>query len=444
MTTASTRKVAPSLHIGLAGDAPRSPSSRISLAGLDRIDICRGETRDLVRSDEAGVAVLVLTLDDARLSSRHSRLARLGTAWAIEDVGSKNGTWVGGQRITRRMLADGDAIVVGHTALVYREVGGDAVERDNVPAAVPGLATLCPALATRFEDLARAAMSTVAIEITGESGTGKELLARAVHSLSGRTGGFVAVNCGALPATLIEAELFGHKKGAFTGATTDRPGLVRSADGGTLFLDEVAELPASSQATLLRVLQEREVVPVGSDRPVGVDIRIVTATHAQLDAEVAAGRFRADLRARLLGAGIELPPLRDRREDLGPIASALLARLAPGRAVTFSADAVAALYTYTWPLNIRELERALESALAMANDRIELRHLPAAVRGSQATGELAAEQAASSDDQLRASLTASIARHDGNLAAVGRELGKDRTQIRRWMKRFGLSRGETE
>jgi DNA-binding NtrC family response regulator len=442
----------PALYVGLAGDAPRTPPARVSLAGIDKVEIGRGDARRVARSSSAGVDTLTVTLADPRMSGKHARLSRLGTAWVIEDLESKNGLWVGSKRVARHQLADGDAFVIGHTAVVYRDVGGEDIDLDGVPAApAPGLATLSPALAAKFGELARAALSTVPIEVTGESGTGKELIARAVHTLSKRSGAFVAVNCGALPGTLIEGELFGHKKGAYTGAEGERAGLVRSAHGGTLLLDEIAELPPSSQTALLRVLQEGEVVPLGSDKPIKVDVRIVTATHKPLDGEVDANRFRADLRARLLGVGVALPALRDRREDLGLLVTLLLGRLGAGRDISFAADAVAALYSHSWPLNIRELERALAAALAVARDRIELDHLPVNLRVKLAPAAAATpapsvdvSTLSPEDRALRDSLSASIDRHAGNLAAVARELGKDRTQIRRWMKRFGLSRDDED
>ena len=446
ITSPRRTRAVPALYVGLAGDAPQTPPARISLGGLDRIDLGRGDKRATSRRTADGAELLVLTLADARMSGQHARLSRLGAAWVAEDLRSKNGTTIAGHAIVRRQLADGDAILVGHTVLVFRDHGGEDGDLDGVPpAAAPGLATLSPELAARFAELASAARAAVPIAITGETGTGKELAARAVHALSGRAGRFVALNCGALPGSLLEGELFGHKKGAYTGAADDRAGLVRSADGGTLFLDEVAELPASSQSALLRVLQEGEVVPVGGDRPVKVDLRVVTATHKDLDAEVAAQRFRADLRARLLGVHLALPALRDRPEDLGLLVATLLDRIAPGRRVTFAADAVGALYACPWPLNIRELERALAAALAVARDRIELTHLPAALRSPpvEAAGVGVDEATLSVEDRaIREGLIASVARHGGNLAAVARELGKDRTQIRRWMKRFGLSRDE--
>jgi DNA-binding NtrC family response regulator len=432
----------PVLYIGLAGEAPRSPPARIGLAGTDRVDLGRGDVRQVTRSSVDDVDVITVTLADPRMSTRHARVSRVGDAWVVEDVGSKNGTWVGRGRIAKHRLADGDAIVLGHTALVFRNAGGDAPDLDTVSDDDLGLATLSPRLAAHFDELRHAAASGASIAIYGETGTGKELVARAVHARSGRPGAFVAVNCGALSGSLIEAELFGHKKGAFTGAGQERLGLVRTADGGTLFLDEVAELSAAAQTALLRVLQEREVVPIGADRPVKVDVRIVTATHKRLDDEVRAGRFRADLRARLLGVAIELPALRDRREDVGILISTLLDRLAPGRAIAFSAEAVGALYAYAWPLNIRELELALVAALAVTRqDRIDLDRLPITLEEERSQVE---PPQPDTEDELHARLVASIARHGGNLAAVARDFGKDRTQIRRWMKRFGIVRGDDD
>jgi DNA-binding NtrC family response regulator len=442
VSSGRTGPAKPALYIGLAGDAPHTPPARISLGEVDRVDLGRTEVRSVKHSTVDGARVVTVSLADPRMSTHHARMSRVGGRWVLEDLDSKNGTTVGPDRIKRRPLENGDAILVGHTALMFRDAGGEDGDLDGAPAQIaPGLATLSSALAERYRELASAAKSNVAIEIQGETGTGKELVANAVHQLSGRTGRFVAVNCAALAGTLLEAELFGHKKGAFTGAAEDREGLIRSADGGTLFLDEVAELPLAQQATLLRVLQEGEVTPVGGDRPVKVDIRLVTATHRDLDQEVEVAKFRADLRARILGFEIALPPLRRRREDLAMLVSALLERHAPKRAVTFSSDAVAALYAHDWPLNIRELERSLAGALAVISaDRIELQHLPASVGATEPIDMPAFREATPEEKGLKAQLTTALARHEGNIAAIGREMGKDPTQIRRWMKRFGLKR----
>jgi transcriptional regulator with GAF, ATPase, and Fis domain len=278
--------------------------------------------------------------------------------------------------------------------------------------------------------------------LLGETGTGKEVVARALHDLSGRSGPFVAVNCGALPETLLEAELFGHRKGAFSGAINDRPGLIRSADKGTLFLDEVGELPPESQVAFLRVLQEQEVVPVGDDRPVKVDTRLCAATHRDLDELVEKNRFRRDLYARMFGLVLDLPPLRDRQEDLGILLGALLARLPGGDRVKLAPAAVRALVRHDWPLNVRELEKCLVAALALADEEtIELEHLPPAVRrpGGARVARGTDEPPLTQDDlALRAQLVDLLTTHAGNVTTVAKALGKGRMQIHRWAKRFGL------
>jgi transcriptional regulator with GAF, ATPase, and Fis domain len=425
------------LFIGLAAETPHQQPARIGLAGIDRVSIGRGASRTIVRDD----GELALALVDPRLSTQHARLTRLGEHWILEDLDSKNGTWIGGRTIDRHTLDDGDVIEVGHTMLVYRTVGGET-DAEAEPTTTPGLATLSPALADHLARIVKVAPATVPVLIGGETGTGKELVARAVHAHSGRHGAFVAVNCGAIPESLVEAELFGHEKGAFTGAGNERLGLIRSADGGTLFLDEIAELPPSAQAALLRVLQEGEVTPIGADRPIRVVVRLVAATLRDLDEAVSRGAFRADLLGRLLGVSVALPPLRARREDLAVLFTILLARVAPGRALRVSPDAVRALYAYAWPRNVRELERALAAACALAGDRLELEHLPDLVRASAPPPRLASPRGELSDEDraLRDTLATALAQYGGNVAAVARDLGKDRTQIRRWMRRFGLAR----
>jgi two-component system response regulator HydG len=217
--------------------------------------------------------------------------------------------------------------------------------------------------------------------IQGESGTGKEVLARYVHNLSPRRDGpFLSINCGALPENLLESELFGHVKGSFTGAVRDKQGLFAAARGGTFFLDEVGEMPAALQVKLLRVLQEREAIPVGGTEPVPLDVRIVAATNRDLEEEVRRGAFRSDLFYRLNVFALELPPLRDRQEDLMLLVDAFLQRMATDRgypARAFAADALDALMVYDWPGNVRELENAVEHALVVARgDTIPLEALP--------------------------------------------------------------------
>jgi DNA-binding NtrC family response regulator len=384
-------------------------------------------------------------LDDPRMSSKHARLTKLLRRWVIEDMGSKNGIRVNGVEQTRAALADGDLLEVGRTFFVFRdpvpcEAGAPAI-RDIAAVAppAPGFTTLLPALEREFARFAAIAGSGLSVLIEGETGTGKEVLARALHEISERKGEFVAVNCGALPRDLVEAELFGHRKGAFSGALEDRPGLVRSADKGTLFLDEIGDLPASAQAVLLRVLQEREVRPIGGTRAVAVDLRVVAATHHSLDKMVSAGNFRADLLGRLAGHRFTLPPLCERLEDMGLLIGGLLARLCADRAAVPALHPLAAraLLRHEWPLNVRELEQCLRSALVLARaakqELINLEHLPAAVQRAVTSATREDEDAV-----LREELVLLLRKHRGNITAVAQEMGKARMQIQRWLKRVGV------
>lgn len=227
-----------------------------------------------------------------------------------------------------------------------------------------------PAMAQLRLTIAKVARSQAPVYIVGESGVGKELVARTIHAEGARSAGpFVPVNCGAIPAELMESEFFGHKKGSFTGAHADKPGLFQTADGGTLFLDEIAELPLAMQVKLLRAIQEKSVRPVGANSEVPVDVRILSATHKDLGALVADGRFRQDLYYRINVIELRVPPLRERQDDLAGLAAKVLQRLATaqGRPVPLlSSDALAALRGYSFPGNVRELENILERALALA------------------------------------------------------------------------------
>jgi two-component system response regulator PilR (NtrC family) len=231
-----------------------------------------------------------------------------------------------------------------------------------------------PAMQTLRDTVAKVARSQAPIAINGESGVGKELVARTIHAEGGRASGpFVPVNCGAIPAELMESEFFGHKKGSFTGAHADKAGLFQAADGGTLFLDEIAELPLPMQVKLLRAIQEKSIRPVGASAEVAVDVRILSATHKDLNALVNDGRFRHDLYYRINVIELRVPPLRERGDDLPVLADTILARLAQaqGRPVPqLGPDALAALHAYPFPGNVRELENVLERALALADGNL--------------------------------------------------------------------------
>jgi two-component system response regulator PilR (NtrC family) len=251
------------------------------------------------------------------------------------------------------------------------------LEPVNPPSAAPGAAGDAPrlhgespAIAGLRDTIAKVARSQAPVYIVGESGVGKELVARTIHEQGARADGpFVPVNCGAIPTELMESEFFGHRKGSFTGAHADKPGLFQAADGGTLFLDEVAELPLQMQVKLLRAIQERSVRPVGANAEVPVDVRILSATHKDLALLVEDGRFRHDLYYRINVIELRVPPLRERGDDLAGLAAAILRRLSAGQhraAPTLGEDALDALRAYPFPGNVRELENILERALALA------------------------------------------------------------------------------
>jgi DNA-binding NtrC family response regulator len=311
-----------------------------------------------------------------------------------------------------------------------------------------------------FRLVAKVAPTDSTVLLQGESGTGKELIARSIHLQSRRSGGpFVAVNVGAIPETLVEAELFGHTRGAFTGAGQDRAGLIEEADHGTLFLDEIGDMPLGTQVKLLRTLESNEIRRVGDNATRIVDLRVVAATHRDLHEEVRAGRFRGDLYYRLRVVQIDVPPLRERREDIGLLASYFLERVerAQGKhGMSFSPEAIGVLERYDYPGNVRELENAIEHAVTLAEGHtITPADLPAMLRSGHLLPERAerAEAARPSvdgadrdgwslaeveKDHIRRVLT----RHRGNATAAARQLGISRTTLWRKLREYGIARNE--
>lgn len=294
-----------------------------------------------------------------------------------------------------------------------------------------------------FHAIRQVAPTDSTVLVTGETGTGKELVARGIHQLSRRSSGpFIPVNCAALAEGVLESELFGHVKGAFTGATGDREGLFAAAHGGTLFLDEVGDMSLRLQQRLLRVLQEGEVTPVGATRPVKVDARVVAATNRDLRAETTAGRFREDLFYRLNVFSMRLPALRDRPADVPLLVEAALRRLRerlPQAPAGCSPYAVRLMRAYAWPGNVRELFAVVESAaIRAAGSRIEANHLPPEVRGQREEREDDRYRAPGNDAEERRLVAAALEEAGGVRTRAAEILGMSRTTLWRKMREYGL------
>jgi DNA-binding NtrC family response regulator len=314
-----------------------------------------------------GEAVFDLPFADPNMAARHAEVRFEGAQAVVHDLGG--GTRVNGvSMLGSHALTDGDVLRLGDTVLVYTSQGGAVARGEARVTDEPELTGSTPSIEAVRRSVEAVAPHPRTVVVTGETGTGKEIVARLLHRQSRRPGPFVAVNCGGFTEGLLASELFGHVRGAFTGAVTEQQGLFRAARGGTLLLDEAGDIPLALQPTLLRVLETWEVRPVGSSRDVPVDVRVVAASNRELVTMVQQGLFRADLYARLAQWIIRLPPLRHRREDIPALCQALLARLdAAGRPLT--PDLEEALLLHPWPLNVRGLSNVLSvAAIATPGD----------------------------------------------------------------------------
>lgn len=412
---------------------PTAPPSNDPVRGQTarlRVVYCPSATDTLrtIELDGADVQLgrgttLRVSLDDAEASRLHARICLdpLAHRYRIGDAQSTNGTFVNGERIDTKLLAHADLIRMGNTLLLFEQ--GDPIAEAQAAAE-------------------RAAASDSNVLLVGETGVGKERFARQIHEASGRSGPFVAVNCGALPAHLTAAELFGHTRGAFSGAGGPRKGLFATADQGTLMLDEVAELPREQQPALLRAIQEGRVRPLGADREVCVNTRIVAACQLDLSAAVDAGTFRADLFARLAQISLRIPPLRVRRQEVLPLFREFLA--AAGRAPELGVDVAEALLIWHWPYNIRELQNLARTFAALTRPYEPLTrdflgcHAFAATTRDEAHCSESVEPGEEAARQECEQLRALLAQHDGNITALARAMGKHRSHVYRWMQRVGL------
>jgi two-component system response regulator GlrR len=421
-----------------------------------RLAVTAGPDRKLVR-ELSGERIVVgthescdLVLTDPTVSRQHLEISLVPQGWAVCDLDSRNGTFIGDLRVREVIVSRETKIQLGATQLRVEPL------RAAVDLAVGDAERFGPLLGRSavmrrlFEVLTRLAPSDATVLITGESGTGKEVAARAIHEASPRRHKpFVVVDCGGLPANLIESELYGHQRGAFTGATHARDGAFVAADGGTLFLDELGELPLELQTRLLGALERRQVQPLGSNRPRSVDTRVIAATNRDLRKEVNRGSFRADLYFRLAVMNVHMPALREHSEDIPQYVAAMLAEWAEGgSSVQLDAETVARLQAQPWPGNVRELRNTVERAVVLgelsapaesAPTQLQARESGAA--GVDPTIPFKVGKAALIEQYERSYIEALMQRFEQNITRATRAAEIDRVYLLRLLDKYGLRPG---
>ncbi len=394
-----------------------------------------------------------LVLPDETVSRRHLEVVRLAEGLRVRDLGSTNRTRIGAAEIREALVGTGTILRVGEIDVLV----GVEIDRLDVPTSASDRFELAigrsESMRRVFGVLERASAAPASILLTGETGTGKDVLARSIHLRSGRRGAFEVLDCGAITPGLVESELFGHERGAFTGAVSSRAGAFERASGGTLFLDELGELPLELQPKLLRVLEARAFRRVGGSHTIEADVRIVAATSRDLRAETAAGRFREDLYYRLAVVALQVPPLRRRREDVPLLVEHFLG--SRGEVPRVTDATLAALTAYDWPGNVRELRNVLERAVALTRMRgaseLELVDFPptaaTAEAGASPSPPLSSFDPALSYRENRARVEAAferdylrwlIGRHEGNVSAAAREARMDRNHLSDLLRKHGL------
>ena len=418
--------------------------------GKTRISVSDGPNRGLT-CETAGRPIRIgtapdndLVLSDPTVSRRHCAIVPTAEGFRVSDEGSTNGVLIGRIRIFEATLVGSNDLRIGESTVSVVALP-ERVEREQATIDHFGdLLGASPAMRELFADLARIADAEVTVLIEGETGTGKELVAESLHRESRRADKpLVVFDCSAVTPTLVESELFGHERGAFTGAVAARAGVFEQADGGTIFLDELGELPKDLQPKLLRVLEKREVRRLGSQRAIPVDVRVLAATHRKLETEVLNGNFRQDLFFRLAGARVLVPPLRDRKQDLPMLVEHFLRRSLPPRALSEIGAPVWEMFmAHRWPGNVRELRNAVdrwaitpERALAVLESSQS-----ATSPGKPDIGPVPLRIARSdaSDDFERRYLRAILARTNGNVTRAAAIAEVSRQMIQKLMRKHGL------
>lgn len=417
----------------------RRASLRFRTEEGERVVALRNEEgfRVLVGTQPRNAGVLI-ELSDPSVSGEHLEVVYRSGRWEVRDRESTNGTWVDGVRVLEAVLDRRCALQAGETTLTFEpELSG---EEGATNEALPGLITRDPEMARIATYVRRVALEKAPVTIHGESGTGKEVIARALHLLSPRASGpFVALNCGALPRETLESELFGHERGAYTGADRARAGAFEEADKGTLFLDEIGDLPLDAQVKLLRTLERGEVRRMGASRIQTVDVRVVSASHKNLNEMVSEGTFREDLFYRLCVVPIELPPLRLRVKDIMPLAEHFSRQFSPGGDVGFSDGARARLEAHAWPGNAREVRNVVQLAMVQRRGPVITEEdivLQSPIR--RTPRDVLCLTGLTIDQIEREAYRMALERHGQDKKAAMEELGVARSTFFRKIEDFGL------
>ena len=427
-----------------------------------RLTVVAGPDAGLARDFEANVIRVGarrgadLVLNDGKVSRTHFEIRLDATGYRVRDLESTNGTFVSGLRVNDVYVQPGASIYAGESRLRFDPLDDSVEVALSSADRFGGMVGRSVVMRELFARLATVAPTDATVLVTGETGTGKELVAEALHEHSPRKGGpFVVLDCGAIPANLMESETFGHERGAFTGASAPHAGAFERADGGTLFLDEIGELPLEMQPKLLRALERKEIRRVGGAKMLQVNIRVVAATNRDLAVEVNKGRFREDLYYRLAVAHLAVPPLRERREDIPLLVEHILAGLPEGRERGPRPETIELMKRHEWPGNVRELRNVIERAVLFRQPMREPSIvMPAAAPARDAA---AAEVRVSVDPTVpfklakqelidefeRRYVRALLDAHGGNISAAARAAGIDRMSIHKILNRLGMARGET-
>jgi DNA-binding NtrC family response regulator len=422
-----------------------SSASRVSVFS---IEVCEGPQKGLKKVCDSGALtvgsgpLVDVRIADPSVSRFHCELEVIDERVRIRDHGSKNGTWISGVPVDSAWLLDGAVVHVGRSAFRFSASDKTAQLRLSERASFGDAVGASAAMRRIFADLAVVSEKSSSVLIEGETGTGKDVLAEAIHRNSPRADGpFVVVDCASLPAQLIESELFGHVRGAFTGAHSDYEGAVMAASGGTLLLDELGELPIDLQPKLLRMLEAQTVRPVGSSKTLSVDVRVIAATNRNLWRAVNERSFRDDLYYRLAVIRVRLPPLRERKDDLPLLIETLLRKLGalhtPEAAELLSPKGIESLCKHHWPGNVRELRNYVERYLAMGSAA------PLEISDSdvpQLNADLALSEARERWTRVfeRRYLQQVLEEHGGNVSAAARHAGVNRVHFYRLMSKTGL------